>query len=87
MPLFWCRGHHLGSQGRDCPLLFPEQPVSGSERGLGGSGSSVGEVVLFKNTHLGKGAPGGAVTENPPANAGDAGSSPGPGRSHMPQSN
>ena len=31
--------------------------------------------------------PGGAVVENPPANAGDAGSSPGLGRSHMPQSN
>ena len=31
--------------------------------------------------------PGGAVVENPPATAGDAGSSPGPGRSHMPWSN
>ena len=29
----------------------------------------------------------GAVVKNPPANAGDMGSSPGPGRSHMPQSN
>ena len=27
---------------------------------------------------------GGAVVRNPPANAGDVGSSPGPGRSHMP---
>ena len=33
------------------------------------------------------GFPGGAVVKNPPANAGDRGSSPGPGRSHMPQSN
>ena len=31
--------------------------------------------------------PGGAVVKNPPANAGDMGSSPGPGRSHMPRSN
>ena len=31
--------------------------------------------------------PGGAVVKNPPANAGDTGSSPGPGRSHMPRSN
>ena len=31
--------------------------------------------------------PGGTVVKNPPANAGDMGSSPGPGRSHMPQSN
>ena len=31
--------------------------------------------------------PGGAVVKNPPANAGDTGSSPGLGRSHMPRSN
>ena len=30
------------------------------------------------------GFPGGAVVENLPANVGDTGSSPGPGRSHMP---
>ena len=29
---------------------------------------------------------GGAVVKNPPANAGDMGSSPGPGRSHVPRS-
>ena len=34
-----------------------------------------------------EGFPGGAVVKNPPANTGDMGSSPGPGRSHMPQSN
>ena len=28
--------------------------------------------------------PGGAVVKNPPANAGDTGSSPDPGRSHSP---
>ena len=33
------------------------------------------------------GFPGGAVVEDLPANAGDTGSSPGLGRSHMPQSN
>ena len=33
------------------------------------------------------GSPGGSVVKNPPANAGDTGSSPGPGRSHMPRSN
>ena len=31
--------------------------------------------------------PGGPVVKNPSANAGDTGSSPGPGRSHMPRSN
>ena len=30
--------------------------------------------------------PGGTVVKNTPANAGDTGSSPGPGRSHMPRS-
>ena len=30
-----------------------------------------------------QGFPGGAVVKNPPANAGDTGSSPGPGRSHI----
>ena len=33
------------------------------------------------------GFPGSTVVENPPANAGDTGSSPGLGRSHMPRSN
>ena len=33
------------------------------------------------------GCPGGTVVKSPPANAGDTGSSPGLGRSHMPQSN
>ena len=31
--------------------------------------------------------PGGTEVKNPPANAGDTGSSPGQGRSHMPRSN
>ena len=39
----------------------------------------------FKNNMWG--FPGGAVVENLPANAGDTGSSPGLGRSHMPRSN
>ena len=34
-----------------------------------------------------EGIPGGTVVKNPPANAGDMGSSPDPGRSHMPRSN
>ena len=32
------------------------------------------------------GFPGGTMVKNPPANAGDTGSSPGPGRAHMPRS-
>ena len=34
-----------------------------------------------------RGFPGGAAVKNPLANAGDTGSSPGLGRSHMPRSN
>ena len=34
-----------------------------------------------------EGFPGGAVVKNPPAIAGDIGSSPGPGRSHVPRIN
>ena len=36
---------------------------------------------------IAKGFPGGTVVENLPANAGDTGSSPGLGRSHMPRGN
>ena len=39
------------------------------------------------NKNKRQGFPGGAVVENLPANAGDTGSSPGLGRSHMPRSN
>ena len=35
----------------------------------------------------GRGFPGGAVVESLPADAGDAGSSPGPGGAHVPRSN
>ena len=44
------------------------------------------QLQLVLKRRLG-GFPGGAVVENLPANAGDTGSSPGLGRSHMPRSN
>ena len=48
-------------------------------------------LITGAETHTTKaqkgGFPGGAVVENLPANAGDTGSSPGLGRSHMPRSN
>ena len=52
---------------------------------------SIQKVVLKRKyialeTHL-EGFPGGAVVKNPPAKAGDTGSIPGPGRSHMLRSN
>ena len=42
-------------------------------------------MSIIKKTTAG--FPGGAVVKNLPANAGDTGSSPGLGRSHMPRSN
>ena len=42
------------------------------------------DIVLLKTICLD--FPGGAVVKNPPANAGDTGSIPGLGRSHMPWS-
>ena len=46
-------------------------------------------LLLHQNNHnrYTRNFPGGTVVKNPPANAGDTGSSPGPGRSHMPRSN
>ena len=43
--------------------------------------------VYEPEKETGRGFPGGAVVKNLPANAGDTGSSPGLGRSHMPRSN
>ena len=40
--------------------------------------------IMLKNIKRSWDFPGGAVVKNPPANAGDTGSSPGPGRSHKP---
>ena len=44
-------------------------------------------VIIIFIKSLAWGFPGGAMVENLPANAGDTGSSPGLGRSHMPRSN
>ena len=46
---------------------------------------TVQKKLYLRNYILG--FPGGAVVKNLPANAGDTGSSPGLGRSHMPRSN
>ena len=50
-----------------------------------GCGEDRGRETKVKNGQ--GGFPGGTVVKNPPANAGDTGASPGPGRSHMPRSN
>ena len=49
--------------------------------------ASIVDFSLSSSDVLFLGFPGGTVVETLPANAGDTGSSPGPGRSHMPWSN
>ena len=68
----------------------------GTERGKSEPGEMTGRLSLCgwvvaclvpgKFRLLKPGFPGGSVVENSPANAGDTGSSPGLGRSHMPRS-
>ena len=63
------------------PLCLPTSELSGVT-----SGSCRGhQNVDIKQ--IAWGFPGGEVVGNLPTNARDTGSSPGPGRSHMPQSN
>ena len=50
-------------------------------------GTTPAEHLLNAGRRPQMGFPGGAVVENLPANAGDTGSCPGLGRSHMPRSN
>ena len=65
-----------------------QHPQSMKERSC--QPSAIYPAKLFKNSgeiKIFQGFPGGTVDENLPANAGDTGSSPGLGRSHMPWSN
>ena len=48
-------------------------------------GVRCGRLSILYNLKISMGFPGGAVVESLPAGAGDAGSSPGLGRSHMPR--
>ena len=69
----------------------PEEQLSDEQ--IGNLSEKEFRVMIIKMIQeLGKrmdaqGFPGGAVVKSLPANAGDTGSSPGLGRSHMPQSN
>ena len=84
-----CRGREgilLPLQG--LYLLIPKAPHS--ENWMVRESSTSTTLFTAKFYDLKKfpwGFPGGAVVKNPPANAGDTGLSPGPGRSHMPRSN
>ena len=67
-----------------CAVRLREQRLSKERFQEGGTTWRVVRSLLKQQ---GWGFPGGEVVENPPANAGDVGSSPGLGRSHMPRSN
>ena len=64
------------------PLLLPSPSLIIAKMNLSWLSCVLGEIKMES-----LGFSGGAVVEGPPANAGDTGSSPGPGRSHMPRSN
>ena len=61
-------------------LLVPEKGEGGGHREAGSRAH-----CQLSHKEMQQGFPGGTVVKNPPANAGDTGSSSGPGRSHMPQ--
>ena len=62
-----------------------EKACASTDRGLVCNREVKGKSLCIRSRM--EGFPGGAVVKNPPANAGDTGSSPGPGRSHRPRSN
>ena len=81
---------HGPSRSAACGI-FPDQGTNprhlhrqADSQPLHHQGSPLGFFFSFKLKFLG--FPGGAVVGSPPADAGDAGSCPVPGRSHMPRS-
>ena len=68
-------------------LLSRPSPIPETEREKGLSKLRRETSFIPAVNHKLVGFPGGSVVKNPPANAGDTSSIPGPGRSHMPQSN
>ena len=80
---------NIAKKGKDHPSIFLKLVLTlqVAEKALRTPGSV---DHTLRTTALKKqfgGFPGGAVVKNPPANAGDSGSSPGLKRSHMPRSN
>ena len=77
------------SDGSDCKLVHTP-PVSVYQQAIVGVNASSEQTMAVVKTQVIKGQErdfsGGAVIENLPANAGDTGSSPGLGGSHMPRS-
>ena len=87
----------VGEQAINVHISHPDLSWFDMGLGRGGPGCRTRTMELSVSRETGlrikkptqktaPGFPGGAVVENLPANAGDTGSSPGLGRSHMPRS-
>ena len=74
--------HVAGSSSCSSVSVFLASKSNGPQSEVPEQAASASPENLLKMQILG--FPGGAVVENPPANAGDTGSIPGPGRSHNP---
>ena len=70
------------AQRENCELSF----IWGKMRTLV-QGTAFQTALTNCSKEVGEDFSGGSVVKNPPANAGNTGLSPGPGRSHMPWSN
>ena len=76
----------FGVEGTEPGYFEKERKPGDSVWSSGGMGWERGFGEGLRAKKKGAGFPGGAVVKNLPANAGDPGSSPGPGRSHTPRS-
>ncbi|KAJ8782452.1 hypothetical protein J1605_010160 [Eschrichtius robustus] len=77
----------MPERGRDTKAGSVLETPDSSSRASNWPEASPAALPNLTHKTLNRGFPGGAVVENLPANAGDMGSSPGLGRSHMPRSN
>ena len=85
-------GTHLGrtteiGQQETKNIHQPAQKPKTRHLSRGKMGLGMSDAVDRGQERGHRGFPGGALAENLPANAGDRGSSPGLGRSHVPRSN
>ena len=65
---------------------FQETWLKRKEERWGLGNGEMGATTSFLSQQMEEGFLGGSVVKNPPASAGDTGSIPGPGKSHMPWS-